>query len=74
MFCENLYVFDDGGDGLVIVVEFFDFECEVCGVFYFVVEDFCECYDGEIIYVICYFLLLGYLNFRNVVFVVEVVV
>lgn len=72
--CIDLYVFDEGGEDVVIVVEFFDFECEVCGVFYLVVEEFCEKYVGDIIYVVWYFFLLGYVNFMQVVIVVEVVV
>lgn len=58
---------------LVIFVEYFDFECEVCGVFYLIIKEFEVVYLNDFCVVSWYFLFFGYKNSMMVVFVVEVV-
>lgn len=62
---ESSHVVDQGGDGAIVVVEFLDFECEVCGVVYPVMEQLREEYRGDITYVVRYFPIPGHLNSMN---------
>lgn len=65
------HVLDDGGEGAVEVVEFLDFECEACGMFYPIVEDLREKYAGQITYVVRYFPLPGHFNSTNAALAAE---
>ena len=65
------HILDDGGEGAVEVVEFLDFECEACGMFYPIVEDLREKYAGEITYVVRYFPLPGHYNSTNAALAAE---
>ena len=62
---EDSHVLEDGGEGAVTVVEFLDFECEVCGAAYPYVEQLREDYAGKITYVVRYFPLPGHFNAMN---------
>ena len=59
---EDSHVLTEGGEGAVTVVEFLDFECEVCGAAYPYVEELREEYAGNITYVVRYFPLPGHFN------------
>ncbi|MEW2011084.1 thioredoxin domain-containing protein, partial [Microbacterium sp. NPDC078814] len=48
-----------------ILVECLNFDCEVCGAFYTVIEQFRADYAGEINYVVRSFLLPGHFNSMN---------
>ncbi|MEV8220761.1 thioredoxin domain-containing protein [Microbacterium sp. NPDC077391] len=65
------HILDDGGEGAVEVVEFLDFECEACGMFYPIVEDLRERFAGEITYVVRYFPLPGHFNSQNAALAAE---
>jgi len=65
------HVLDQGGDGAVTVVEFLDFECEVCGAFYPVVEDLRERFRGDITYVLRYFPIPSHFNSMNAAIAAE---
>ncbi len=67
----NSHVLDDAGPDAPTLVEFLDFECEVCGAFYPVIEQIREDYDGEINYVIRYFPLPGHHNSMNAALAAE---
>lgn len=58
----NSHVLDEAGPGSPTLVVFLDFECEVCGAFYPVIEELREDYAGEINYVVRYFPLPGHVN------------
>lgn len=62
---ENSHVVDQGDEGAIVVVEFLDFECEICGVVYPVMEQLREEYRGDITYVVRYFPIPGHLNSMN---------
>ena len=53
------------GTGKVTLVEFLDFECEVCGAVYPSVEEIREEYAGEISYVLRYFPIPAHQNSMN---------
>nr|WP_254367747.1 thioredoxin domain-containing protein [Microbacterium sp. NC79] len=59
---EDSHVLDAGGAGSVRIVEFLDFECEVCAAFYPIVEDLRDEYAGRITYVVRYLPLPGHEN------------
>lgn len=65
------HVLDNGGEGAVEVVEFLDFECEVCGMLYPTVESLREKYSGQITYVVRYFPVPGHLNSANAALAAE---
>lgn len=65
------HILDDGGEGAVEVVEFLDFECEACGMFYPIVEELRVKYAGEITYVVRYFPLPGHFNSQNAALAAE---
>jgi protein-disulfide isomerase len=62
---DNSHRLDTAADGKVTVVEFLDFECEVCGAAYPGVEQLRKDYAGKITYVVRYFPLPGHLNSGN---------
>lgn len=68
---ENSHVLDQGGDNAITIVEFLDFECEVCGAVYPTVEELREEYRGDITYVIRYFPIPGHLNSSNAAIAAE---
>lgn len=53
---ENSHVLSDGGEGAPVLVEFLDLECEACGAVYPAIEDVRQQYDGELTYVVRYFM------------------
>lgn len=68
---ENSHVLDDPEGATVTVVEFLDFECEVCGAVYPYVEQIREDYAGEIRYVPRYFPIPAHQNSMNAALAVE---
>lgn len=68
---ENSHRLDVAEDGKVTLVEFLDFECEVCGAVYPSVEEIRDEYAGEITYVLRYFPIPGHQNSMNAAIAVE---
>ncbi|WGD37018.1 thioredoxin domain-containing protein [Lysinibacter sp. HNR] len=68
---ENSHVLNDAGEGAPTLVEFLDFECEVCGAVYPVIEDIRQKYDGKINYVVRYLPIPGHKNSMNAAIAVE---
>ena len=68
---EGSHVLDDPEGATVTVVEFLDFECEVCGAVYPYVEQIREDYAGEIRYVPRYFPIPAHQNSMNAALAVE---
>lgn len=68
---DNTHVLDDAGPDAPTLVEFLDFECEVCGAFVPYVEEIRAEYDGEINYAFRYFPLPGHHNSMNSALAVE---
>lgn len=68
---ENSHVLDDPEGATVTVVEFLDFECEVCGAVYPYVEQIRADYAGEIRYVPRYFPIPAHRNSMNAAVAVE---
>lgn len=62
---------DKVGDDKPTLVEFLDFECEVCGAVYPVIESLRKEFSGEFNYVIRYLPLDGHGNSRNAAYAVE---
>lgn len=67
----NTHVLDEVGPNAPTLVEFLDFECEVCGAFYPVIEQLREEYDGQINYAFRYFPIPSHLNSMNAALAVE---
>ena len=67
----NSHVLDDAGPDAPTLVEFLDFECEVCGAFYPVIEQLRADYAGEINYIVRYFPLPGHFNSMNAALAAE---
>lgn len=67
----NSHVIDNAGPEAPTLVEFLDFECEVCGAFYPVIEQVRKDYDGEINYVLRHFPLPGHHNSMNAALAAE---
>lgn len=67
----NSHVLDDAGPDAPTLVEFLDFECEVCSAFYPVIEQIRDEYAGEINYVVRYFPLPGHFNSMNAALAAE---
>ncbi|WP_449283636.1 DsbA family protein [Leucobacter sp.] len=65
------HVLDAAGEHAPTLVEFLDFECEVCGMVYPAVEELREEYAGEINYAVRYFPLPGHHNSMNAALAVE---
>jgi protein-disulfide isomerase len=68
---EGSHVLDDPEGASVTVVEFLDFECEVCGAVYPYVEQLREDYAGDIRYVPRYFPIPAHQNSMNAALAVE---
>ncbi|ARJ07611.1 hypothetical protein B5808_19710 (plasmid) [Cnuibacter physcomitrellae] len=68
---ENSHVLDSVPDAKVTLVEFLDFECEVCGAFYPYVEQLREQYAGQITFVTRYFPIPSHQNSMNAAVAVE---
>ncbi|RWR24338.1 hypothetical protein D8Y24_05430 [Agrococcus lahaulensis] len=68
---ESTHILDDAGPDAPVVVEFLDFECEVCGAVYPVMEELREEYDGEVTFAVRYFPLPGHFNSGNAAVAVE---
>ena len=68
---DNSHRLDVAGDGKVTVVEFLDFECEACGAYYPVMEQFREDYAGQVTFAFRYFPLPGHGNSVNAAVAVE---
>ncbi|ARJ07799.1 disulfide bond formation protein DsbA (plasmid) [Cnuibacter physcomitrellae] len=64
-------VLDTGPDGAPVLVEFLDFECEVCGAFYPYVEQIREEYAGQITVVTRYFPIPSHQNSMTAAIAVE---
>ncbi|MGI6877349.1 DsbA family protein [Microbacterium sp. gxy059] len=65
------HVLDDAGPDAPTLVEFLDFECEVCGAFHPYIEEIRAQYDGRINYVVRYFPIPGHANSMNAAIAVE---
>ncbi|MET0162432.1 MAG: thioredoxin domain-containing protein [Microbacteriaceae bacterium] len=68
---QGSHVLDDPEGATVTVVEFLDFECEVCGAVYPYVEQIREDYAGEIRYVPRYFPIPAHQNSMHAALAVE---
>ncbi|WP_413320367.1 thioredoxin domain-containing protein [Agrococcus sp. 1P02AA] len=68
---DSTHILNDAGPGAPVVVEFLDFECEVCGAVYPTMEELREEYDGEVTFAVRYFPLLGHSNSVNAAIAVE---
>ncbi|MFL2002082.1 DsbA family protein [Microbacterium sp. A1-JK] len=67
----NSHVLDSAGTDAPTLVEFLDFECEVCGAFYPYVEEIRKQYDGRINYVFRYYPIPSHYNSMNAALAVE---
>jgi protein-disulfide isomerase len=67
----NSHVLDSAGPDAPTLVEFLDFECEVCGAFYPYAEEIREQYDGRINYVFRYYPIPSHYNSMNAALAVE---
>jgi protein-disulfide isomerase len=68
---ENSHRLGVAGDSKVTFTEFLDFECEVCGAVYPLVEELREEYSGQVTFVTRYFPLPGHFNSRNAAIAAE---
>jgi protein-disulfide isomerase len=68
---ENSHRLDVAEDEKVTLVEFLDFECEVCGAVYPSIEQIRSEYAGEITYVLRYFPIPSHQNSMNAAVAVE---
>ncbi|WP_347753666.1 thioredoxin domain-containing protein [Agrococcus sp. ProA11] len=68
---ESTHILNDAGPDAPVVVEFLDFECEVCGAVYPTMEGLREEYDGEVTFAVRYFPLPGHFNSGNAAVAVE---
>lgn len=62
---ENSIMLNSNPDAKAQIVEFLDFECEACGAFYPVMEEFRKANGDKIDYVVRYFPLPGHNNSMN---------
>ena len=67
----NTHRLDVAADGEVTLVEFLDFECEVCGAVYPYIEQLREEYAGQVTFATRYFPLPGHRNSENAAVAVE---
>ncbi|MFE4727377.1 DsbA family protein [Microbacterium sp. NPDC056736] len=67
----DTHVLDEVGAGAPTLVEFLDFECEVCGALYPYIEELRAQYAGDINYAFRYFPLPGHANSMNAALAVE---
>ncbi|MEV7527665.1 DsbA family protein [Agrococcus sediminis] len=68
---ETTHVLDQAGPDAPVVVEFLDFECEVCGAVYPTMEELREEYAGQVTFAVRYFPLPGHSNSGNAAVAVE---
>lgn len=68
---ENSVMLDTNANSQVQIVEFLDFECEACGAFYPVMEEFRASNAENIDYVVRYFPLPSHLNSMNAAIAAE---
>jgi len=68
---ENTHRLDEAADGKVTIVEFLDFECEVCGAVYPAIEQLREEYAGEVTFAFRYFPIPSHKNSMNAALAVE---
>lgn len=68
---ETTHVLDDAGPDAPVVVEFLDFECEVCGAVFPTMEELREEYAGQVTFAVRYFPLPGHFNSGNAAVAVE---
>lgn len=67
----NTHVLDEAEDGKVTLVEFLDFECEVCGAVYPTIEQLREEYAGQVTFATRYFPIPSHRNSENSAVAVE---
>jgi len=68
---ESTHRLDIAEDGKVTLVEFLDFECEVCGAVYPVIEELREEYAGRVTFATRYFPIPSHRNSQNAAIAVE---
>lgn len=68
---DDTHYLDKAGDDAPTLVEFLDFECEVCARVYPFTEEVRETYKGKINYAVRYFPLAGHFNSMNAAVAVE---
>jgi protein-disulfide isomerase len=68
---QNTHVLDEAADGKVTLVEFLDFECEVCGAVYPTIEQLREEYAGRVTFATRYFPIPSHRNAENAAIAVE---
>lgn len=68
---DDTHILSDAGPGAPVLVEFLDFECEVCGAFHPIVEDLEERYGDRVTFAFRYFPLPGHGNSVNAALAVE---
>ena len=68
---ENTHRLDIATDGTVTLVEFLDFECEVCGAVYPYIEQLREEYAGQVTFATRYFPIPGHRNSETSAVAVE---
>ncbi|WP_068211800.1 DsbA family protein [Rathayibacter tanaceti] len=68
---QNTHVLDEAEDGKVTLVEFLDFECEVCGAVYPTIEQLREEYAGRVTFATRYFPIPSHRNSENAAVAVE---
>jgi len=68
---ENTHRLDETADAKVTLVEFLDFECEVCGAVYPTIEELREEYAGRVTFATRYFPIPSHRNSENAAIAVE---
>lgn len=68
---ENTHRLDEAADAKVTLVEFLDFECEVCGAVYPTIEELREEYAGRVTFATRYFPIPSHRNSENAAIAVE---
>ena len=68
---ESTHILTDAGADAPVVVEFLDFECEVCGAVYPTMESLREQYAEDVTFAVRYFPLPGHNNSVNAALAVE---
>lgn len=67
----DTHLLSDAGEGAVTVVEFLDFECEVCAAVYPVLEELRAEHEGQVTFAIRYFPMPGHANSTTAAVAVE---
>jgi protein-disulfide isomerase len=68
---DNTRILDEGPADGPVLVEFLDFECEVCAAAYPLVEELRATYDGELTFAVRYFPIPSHQNSQNAAIAVE---